>query len=61
VSTLHDLQALATMPTPEGMSYRGRARKDGDRAIIAHPKSYGTDLSQDARHAYRERHWSPTV
>ncbi len=56
-----DLQAMAAMQTPEGMTYRGRASEGGDMEITAHPNSYWTDPSRDDGHTYRERYWSPTV
>jgi hypothetical protein len=56
-----DLQAMAAMQTPEGMTYRGHATEDGDMEIAAHPNSYWSDPSQDDGRVYRERYWSPTV
>lgn len=56
-----DLEAMAAMQTPDGMTYRGRATEGGDMEITAHPNSYWTDPSQDDGHVCRERYWSPTV
>jgi len=57
----NDLQAMATMQTPEGMTYRARATEGGDMDVVAHPNSYWVDPSQDDGHSHRERYWSPTV
>jgi len=57
----NDLQAMAGMQTPEGMTYRARATGDGDMDVVAHPNSYWIDPSRDDGRTYRERYWSPTV
>jgi hypothetical protein len=57
----NDLQGMAAMQTPEGMTYRARATEGGDMDIVAHPNSYWIDPSQDDGRTYRERYWSPTV
>jgi hypothetical protein len=57
----NDLQAMAAMQTPEGMTYRARATEGGDMEIVAHPNSYWVDPSQDDGRTHRERYWSPTV
>ena len=57
----NDLQAMAAMQTPEGMTYRARATEGGDMEVVAHPNSYWIDPSRDDGRTYRERYWSPTV
>ena len=57
----NDLQAMAAMQTPEGMTYRARATEGGEMEIVPHPNSYWIDPSQDDGRTYRERYWSPTV
>lgn len=56
-----DLQAMATMQTPEGMTYRARAREGSGMEITARPNSYWIDPSRNDGHTNRERYWSPTV
>jgi len=57
----NDLQAMAAMQTPEGMTYRAHATEGGDMDVVAHPNSYWVDPSQDDGRTRRERFWSPTV
>jgi len=57
----NDLQAMAAMQTPEGMTYRARATEGGGMDIVAHPNAYWVDPSKDDGRTYRERYWSPTV
>lgn len=57
----NDLQAMATMQTTDGMTYRARATEDGSMEIVARPNSYWVDPSQDDGRTHRERYWSPTV
>jgi hypothetical protein len=57
----NDFQAMATMQTPEGMTYRARATEGGNMDIVAHPNSYWIEPSQDDGRPVRERYWSPTV
>ena len=57
----NDLQAMAAMQTPEGMTYRARATESGAMEVVAHPNSYWIDPSRDDGRTYRERYWSPTV
>lgn len=56
-----DLEAMAAMQTPDGMTYQWRPAEGGGMQITARPNSYWTDPSQDDGHVYRERYWSPTV
>jgi len=57
----NDLQAMAAMQTPDGMTYRARATEGGGMEVVAHPNSYWIDPSQDDGRTHRERYWSPTV
>ena len=56
-----DLEAMAAMQTPDGMTYQWRPTEGGDMHITAHPNSFWTDPTRDDGHVYRERYWSPTV
>jgi len=56
-----DLQAMAALQTPDGMTYRARATEGGDMDVVAQPNSYWIDPSQNDGHTHRERYWSPTV
>ena len=56
-----NLEAMAAMQTPDGMTYQWRPTEDGDMQITAHPNSFWIDPSQDDGHAYVEWYWSPTV
>ena len=56
-----DVQAMAAMQTPEGMTYRAR-RADADHwDIVAHLTSYWADPAHVDARTRRERYWSPTV
>ena len=57
----NDLQAMAAMQTPEGMTYRAHATESGRMDIVAHPNTYWIDPAHNDGRAYRERYWSPTV
>jgi hypothetical protein len=56
-----DVQTMAAMQTPEGMTYRARAAEGGAWDVVAHPSSYWADPSRLDVHTHRERYWSPTV
>lgn len=56
-----DLQAMATMQTPDGMTYRAAATETGDMEVVGRPNSFWIDPARDDGRAYRERYWSPTV
>lgn len=56
-----DLETMAAMQTPEGMTYRARATEGGAWEVVARPNSYWVDPSQADGRAYQERYWSPTV
>ncbi len=57
----NDIQTMAAMQTPEGMTYRARAAEGGVWEVTARPNSYWVDPSSVDGHAHRERYWSPTV
>jgi len=57
----NDLAAMASMQTPDGMSYRARALASGGMEVLGRPNSYWVDPSRKDGHTYRERYWSPTV
>ena len=57
----NDLETMAAMQMPDGMTYRARATERGDMEIVAHPNSYWVDPAREDKRTYRERYWSPTV
>lgn len=57
----NDLEAMAAMQTPDGMTYQWRPTEGGDMQITAHPNSFWIDPARDDGRVYRERFWSPTV
>jgi hypothetical protein len=56
-----DLDAMASMQTPDGMNYRARALPGGGMEVLGRPNSYWVDPARKDGHTYRERYWSPTV
>ena len=56
-----DLDAMASMQTPDGTNYRARALPSGGMEVLGRPNSYWVDPARKDGHAYRERYWSPTV
>jgi hypothetical protein len=56
-----DIQAMAALQAPDGMTYRARAAEGGGWDVVAHPNSYWVDPSRVDAHTHRERYWSPTV
>jgi ketosteroid isomerase-like protein len=56
-----DVQTMAAMQTPDGMTYVAVAQKGTDMRIVARPNSYWVDPARAGRPAFRERYWSPTV
>jgi hypothetical protein len=56
-----DIQAMAAIQTPEGMTYRARATDGGTWDVVARPNSYWVDPARVDGHTHRERYWSPTV
>jgi hypothetical protein len=57
----NDLDAMASMQTPDGMTYRARSLPDGKSEIIGRPNSYWVDPARKDKRTFRERYWSPTV
>jgi hypothetical protein len=58
----NDLQAMAAMQTPDGMTYRARATKGAaGMEIVGRPNSYWVDPARADGRVVRERYWSPTV
>jgi len=57
----NDLAAMDARQTPEGMTYRIRAREEGGWDVVARPNSYWVAPERADKHPYRERYWSPTV
>lgn len=57
----NDLQAMAAMQTPDGMTYRARATTGTSMEIVGQPNSYWVDPARADRRVVRERYWSPTV
>jgi hypothetical protein len=57
----HDLRGVASMQTPDGMTYRARATDGGAMDVVSHPNSYWVDPARNDGHTHRERYWSPTV
>jgi len=56
-----DLRTMATMQTPDGMTYVARPGKDGGAEIVGRPNSYWVDPARAEGPTPRERYWSPTV
>jgi len=61
VISANDLEAMAGMQTPDGMTYRARATEGGGMEIVGRSNSYWVDPSRDDGRVVRERYWSPTV
>jgi len=57
----NDLQAMAAMQTPDGMTYRARAREGASMEIVGRPNSYWVEPARADGRTVRERYWSPTV
>jgi hypothetical protein len=56
-----DLEAMAAMQMPEGMTFVSRPQEGGGNRIVARPNSYWVDPARAAGPPLRERYWSPTV
>ncbi len=56
-----DLDAMASMQTPDGMTYRARAMESGGMDVVGRPNSYWVDPARDDGRKHRERYWTPTV
>jgi hypothetical protein len=57
----NDLEAMASMQTPDGMTYRARSLANGTAEIVGRPNSYWVDPARKDNRTFRERYWSPTV
>jgi len=57
----NDLDAMASMQMPDGMTYRARSVTGGGTEIVGRPNSHWIDPARKDSHTYRERYWSPTV
>lgn len=57
----NDLDAMAAMQTPDGMTYRARAVEGGGMEVVGRPNSYWVDPARKDAKTFRERYWAPTV
>jgi hypothetical protein len=57
----NDLEAMAAMQMPDGMTYRAQATEGDDMEIEGRPNSFWIDPARADARTYRERYWSPTV
>jgi hypothetical protein len=57
----NDLAAMEARQTPEGMTYRHRARPDGGWEVLARSNMEWVAPNMASEQTYRERYWSPTV
>jgi hypothetical protein len=57
----NDLAAMDARQTPEGMTYRHVARRDGGWDVFANSNKYWVAPERADEHTYHERYWSPTV
>ena len=56
-----DLDAMASLQTPDGMTYRARAVEDGGMEVVGRSNAYWVDPARKDGRAHRERYWAPTV
>ena len=56
-----DLDAMAAIQTPDGMTYQWRRTGDGSMGISGRPNSFWAAPARADGHVYRERYWSPSV
>ena len=56
-----DLDAMASLQTPDGMTYRARAVTDGGMEVVGRSNAYWVDPARKDGRAHRERYWAPTV
>ena len=56
-----DLEAMASMQTPDGMTYRARAVEGGGMEVVGRPNAYWIDPARKDGRTLRERFWAPTV
>lgn len=57
----NDLQAMAALQMPEGMTYRARPADGGGIEVVGAPNSYWVQPERADGRAQLERYWSPTV
>ena len=57
----NDLAAMASLQTPDGMTYRARAMEGGGMEVVGRPNSYWVDPARNDGRKRRERYWMPTV
>jgi hypothetical protein len=59
--SMSDLETMAAMQTPDGMTYRARPVEGGGTEVVGRPNSYWIDPARKDGRTHRERYWSPTV
>lgn len=57
----NDLAAMKARQTPEGMTYRHRARDDGGWEVLHRSNMEWVAPDMASEQTFRERYWSPTV
>ena len=57
----NDLQSMATMQLPDGMTYQAVAQPGASMQIVGRPIAAWVDPARAGGPAVRERYWSPTV
>lgn len=57
----NDLELMASVQMPDGMTYRAGPAKDGGVEVIGRPNSYWVKPERADGRARTERYWSPTV
>lgn len=57
----NDLELMASVQLPDGMTYRAGPAKDGGVEVIGRPNSYWVQTERADGRARIERYWSPTV
>lgn len=57
----NDIDAMASLQAPDGMTYRAHSVEGGGMEVVAHPNSYWIDPARKDERTYRERYWTPTV
>ena len=56
-----DLDAMKSLQTPDGMTYRAKAAADGSMDVVGRPNSCWVDPARKGGQVVRERYWSPTL
>lgn len=57
----NDLEALAALQAPDGMTYRARAVEGGGWEVVGRPNSYWVDPARKGGPVVRERYWNATI